>query len=160
MTIETDRPGGGRAAPDSTRREAAPRASIGARLTARLHARRFDRMLAVGMRGPAGSALTVHAERLVSRAERETIARSLRQAMHDAHHGRTAPCSRVPLHRERIVAAADLIDDVALLLQSAHPVQARGMARLRQLLSDGRGPLYRYGRGDLEGRMGAALGAM
>jgi hypothetical protein len=131
-----------------------------ARLTARLHARRFDGMLAVGVRAPAGSALAVHAERLISRAEREAIARSLRQAVHDAHHGRTALSSQVPLHRENIVAAADLIDDITLLLQSAHPVNARGVARLRQLLSDGRGPLYRYGRGDLEGRIGAALAAM
>jgi hypothetical protein len=39
-------------------------------------------------------------------------------------------------------------------------VNALGVARLRQLLSDGCGPLYRYGRGDLEGRLGAALAAM
>lgn len=160
MTVETDRPGGRSAAPDSTRRDAALRASIGARLTARLHARRFDRMLAMGMRAPAGSALAVHAERLISHAEREAIARSLCQAVHDAHHGRTTLSSRVPLHREKIVAAADLIDDVIVLLQFAHPVKARGMARLRQLLSDGRAPLYRYGLGDLEGRMGAARAAM
>ena len=34
------------------------------------------------------------------------------------------------------------------------------MARLRQVLSDGAGPLYRYGRGDLGGRLGAALAAL
>jgi hypothetical protein len=31
------------------------------------------------------------------------------------------------------------------------------MARLRQVLADGTGPFYRYGRGDLNGRLGAAL---
>ena len=159
MTIETNRPGSRTAAPDWTRRNVAPRTSIRARLTARLYAGRFDHMLAVGMRGPVGSALAVHAQRLISRAERESIARTLRRAVYDAHHGRIVS-ARVPLHRARIIAAADLIDDVALLLQSAHPVNARGVARLRQLLSDGRGPLYHYGRGDLAGRMGAALAAM
>jgi hypothetical protein len=49
-----------------------------------------------------------------------------------------------------IVAAEDLIDDVTFRLQSSRPVSARGMARLRRLLSDGCGPLYRHGRGDLE----------
>ena len=160
MTVETNRPGSRNAAPDWTRRDTSPRTSIRARLTARLHAGRFDRMLAVGMRGPVGSALAVHAQRLISRAEREAIARSLRRAVHESHQGRTAPSSRVPLHRARIVAAAELIDDVALLLQSADPVSARGVARVRQLLSDGRGPLYRDGTGDLAGRMGAALAAM
>jgi hypothetical protein len=160
MPIDTNRPGGRVAAPDLTQRDTAPRPSLRARLTARLHAHRFDRMLAVGMRGPADSALAVHAERLISRAERDSIARTLRRAVHDAHHGRASLSSRAPLHREKIVAAAKLIEDVALLLQSAHPVSARGVARLRRLLSDSRGPLYRYGCGDLEGRMGAALAAM
>jgi hypothetical protein len=145
---------------DRTRRDDAPRPSLRARLTARLHAHRFDRMLAVGMCGPADSPLAAHAERLISRPERDAIARSLRRAVHDAHRGRAARSAQVQLHREKIVAAAKLIDDVALLLQSGRPVSARGVARLRQLLSDGRGPLYRYGRGDLEGRMGAALAAM
>lgn len=35
-----------------------------------------------------------------------------------------------------------------------------GVARLRLLLADGAGPMYRYGRGDLEGRLGAALAAL
>jgi hypothetical protein len=34
------------------------------------------------------------------------------------------------------------------------------MARLRRVLSDGGGPLYRYGEGDLRGRLGAALAAL
>jgi hypothetical protein len=53
-----------------------------------------------------------------------------------------------------------VIDAVTLRLHSPRPVAARGMARLRQLMSDGTGPMYRYGRGDLEGRLGAALAAL
>jgi hypothetical protein len=39
-------------------------------------------------------------------------------------------------------------------------VSARGMARLRQLLSTGTSPLYRHGRSDLAGRLSAALAAL
>ena len=160
MTVETNRPGSPTAAPDWTRRDAAPRTSIRARLTARLHAGRFDRMLS------GGHAWTGRQRTRRSRAATD-LSRGTRNhrpvaapGRAEAHQGPTAPSSRVPLHRARIVAAAELIDDVALLLQSADPVSARGVARVRQLLSDGRGPLYRDGHGDLAGRMGAALAAM
>ena len=66
----------------------------------------------------------------------------------------------MPLHVPNITAAEDVIDAVTLRLHSPRPVNARGMARLRQILSDGTGPLYRYGRGDLRGRLGAALAAL
>ena len=59
-----------------------------------------------------------------------------------------------------ITAAEDVIDQITLRLHSPRPVNARGMARLRLLLSDGDGPVYRFGRGDLEGRLGAALAAL
>jgi hypothetical protein len=68
--------------------------------------------------------------------------------------------SRVGLHTTNIEAAEDVIDAITLRLHSPRPVSARGMARLRVTLSDGCGPMYRYGRGDLRGRLGAALAAL
>jgi hypothetical protein len=132
------------------------RASLIARVIARLRADKFDHQLAVGVPAPAGSALAVHQARLTSTAEREAIARSLRLAAHDAD---TAPVfsSRIPVHHRNIAAARELIDRITLRLHSPQPVRARGMARLRRVLSDGSGPLYRYGKGDLDGRLGAAL---
>src|SRR5688572_28855815 len=59
--------------------------SVWMRLTARLHAGRFDAMLAVGVPAPAGSVLAVHAARLTSTAEREALARSLRRAVYEAN---------------------------------------------------------------------------
>ncbi|AMO61199.1 Uncharacterised protein [Mycolicibacterium phlei] len=132
-------------------------ASLLTRLVARLTADRLDRDIAVGVPAPPGSALAVHAARLTSRRERETIARALRQLLHDATATGPLMSSRIPLNVANIVAAADLIDRIALHLHSPRPVAPRGMARLRLILSDGRGPLYRYGRGDLRGRLGAAL---
>jgi hypothetical protein len=137
--------------------EASPRASLLTRLTARLRAGQFDQMLAVGVSAPEGSPIAAHAARLTTIQEREAIARSLRNSLNDARRGDPVFSSRVPLHCDNILAAEDLIDAVTLRLHSPRPVSPRGMARLRRLLSDGAGPMYRYGRGDLAGRLGAAL---
>jgi hypothetical protein len=159
MTMPDDRisPDFLSAASDVRRRNAAPRPSLAARVTARLRAYQFDRQLAVGVPAPAGSALAVHQARLTSSAEREAIARALRLAVHDAHAGLPPFSSRIPVHPDNIAAAEDLIDTITLRLHSPRPVSARGMARLRLVLCDGCGPMYRFGRGDLSGRLGAAL---
>jgi hypothetical protein len=141
-------------------RTTAPRPSLVARVTARLRAYQLDRQLAVGVPAPAGSALAVHQARLTSVAEREAIAWALRVAVRDARAGSIPRSSRIPVHPSNIAAAEDLIDTVTLRLHSPRPVSARGMARLRLVLSDGCGPLYRFGRGDLGGRLGAALAAL
>ncbi|MCV7298748.1 hypothetical protein H7J93_03760 [Mycobacterium barrassiae] len=139
--------------------DARPRPSLMSRVQARLRAEHFDRQLAVGVPAPAGSALAAHEARLTSTAEREAIARSLRAAVADSA-GIRALSSRIPVHSTNIAAAEDLIDAITLRLHSPRPVSARGMARLRLVLGDGTGPLYRYGRGDLAGRLGAALAAL
>jgi hypothetical protein len=144
-------------APTAAQSAVIPRPSLTSRLTARLRAGRLDRLIAVGVPAAAGSALAVHEARLTSMAERETIARSLRQCVADANGRGVLLSSRIPLHTPNIKGAEDLIDAITLRLHSPRPVSARGMARLRQILADGAGPLYRFGHGDLEGRLGAAL---
>jgi hypothetical protein len=57
--------------------------------------------------------------------------------------------SRIPLDRSAVAAAAETIDRVRMRLHAPRPVSARGVARLRLLLADGAGPMYRFGRGDL-----------
>jgi hypothetical protein len=144
-------------ASDVLRRTADPRPSLAARVTARLRAYHLDRQLAVGVPAPAGSALAVHQVRLTSVAEREAIARTLRQAVHDVRAVGAPLSSRIPVHPTNVAAAEDLIDTITLRLQSLRPVSARGVARLRVVLADGNGPMYRFGLGDLSGRLGAAL---
>ena len=144
-------------ATDAARWGAAPRASIAAHLIARLRAGKFDRMLAVGVPAPQGSALAVHEARVTSVTEREAIARALRRSVLDAKTGGTPLSARIPVHADNVVEAEDVIDAITLCLHSPRPVSARGMARLRNVLSDGLGPMYEYGRGDLKGRLGAAL---
>lgn len=142
---------------DAGRAPGRTRPTMRARAVARLRAHRFDELLAVGETGPVGSALAAHEVRLTSRREREAIARTLRRSLRDARTHVSPLSSRIPLHLSNIRAAEDIIDAITLRLHSPRPVSARGMARLRRLLSDGCGPLYRFGRGDLRGRLGAAL---
>ena len=130
------------------------------RVMARLLAGKFDRMLAVGVAAPAGSALALHAARLTSADEREAIARTLRRTVNNARNREAPMSSRVPLnvpeHRRR--RGSNRRSHPAAALAAAGD-RARGRATAL-LLSDGAGPMYRYGRGDLEGRLGAALAAL
>ena len=99
----------------------------------------------------------MHAQRLTTAQEREAIAHSLRRVLDAARHDKALVSSRLPVHRANVLAAQGIIDSVTLRLHSPRPVHPRGMARLRRALSDGAGPMYRGGRGDLAGRLGAAL---
>jgi len=146
-------------ASDAVGRCTPQRPSVVARLIARLCAEKFDHQLAVGVPAAVGSALAAHQARVTSTYEREAIARSLRRAVNDADSGAVFS-SRIPVHPRNIAAAKELIDTITLRLHSPQPVNARGMARLRRVLSDGGGPLYWYGKGDLGGRLGAALAAL
>src|SRR5690348_12211851 len=103
---------------DVLRRIDVSRPSLAARVTARLRAYQFDRQLAVGVPAPAGSALAVHQSRLTSVAEREAIARTLRQAVNDAQPSTVAMSSRLAIHPKNVAAAQDLIDTITLRLHS------------------------------------------
>ncbi|OBF93132.1 hypothetical protein A5790_12050 [Mycobacterium sp. 852002-51152_SCH6134967] len=131
--------------------------SLRARVVARLRASKFDRMAAVGGVAPDSGAYAAHCARLTSTAEREAVARALRRIVRDARGHGPLMSSRVPLHVPNIAAAEDVISEVTLRLHSPRMAGARGMARLRILLADGTGPVYRYGRGDLVGRLRAAM---
>ena len=148
------------AASDARRRSVARRPPLTARLRARLRAHQLDRQLAVGVPASAASALAVHQKRLMSVAEREAVARTLRTAVRDAHVGVAPLASRISVHPMNVLDAEDLIDAITLRLHAPQAVSARGMARLRCVLADGCGPMYRDGRGDLRGRLGAALAAL
>src|SRR3954470_4839563 len=103
------------AASDVRRRAAtARRPSLVARVTARLRAYHLDRQLAVGVPAPTGSALAVHQARLTSVAEREVIARALRQALQEAHCGVNPLASRIRVHANNISAAEDMINAITL----------------------------------------------
>ena len=131
-----------------------------ARIVAWLRAGHYDRRLSFGATVHAGMPLAIHAERLTSIREREGLARAFRRCVKDARSDSPFRSGRIEVNAPNIVAAENIIDSVTLRLHSPRPVSARGIARLRLLLTDGTGPLYRYGRGDLEGRLTAAFAAL
>jgi len=130
------------------------------KLRARMFAGRLDKELDSGEIPMPGSALAVHAARLTSVEEREALARALRHAMAEAQHAHAGVPLRIPVHPQRMSFCRQVIDDITLLLHSPRPVRARGMARLRILLSDGTGPLYRNGHGSLPAELRGVLAAL
>ncbi|MCV7321430.1 hypothetical protein AWB99_08410 [Mycolicibacterium confluentis] len=128
-----------------------------ARLMVRLFAGRFDEALAFGCTVAPGNALGLHAARLTSDRERCGVARTLRRVSVQARQTRPLRPATVAVHRANVIAAEGAIDAVVQRLHSPLPVSAMGMARLRRLLTDGTGPMYASGRGDLDGRLHAAL---
>jgi hypothetical protein len=116
-----------------------------ARLCASLFAGRYDRQVEAGVTPVSGTALAVHRARLTASPERVQLRRALRLVMGGA---------------EVVGDASDVFDAVVQRLAEPLPVRARGMARLRILLADGRGPLYRAGAGSLSAAMRGVLAAL
>jgi hypothetical protein len=135
-------------------------AALGSRVKARLFAGRLDREVEVGIVPLPGSSLAVHVARLTSAGEREALARTLRQALDELRRDRRVFSARIPVHPQRLAGCRGVIDDITLLLHAPRPVRPRGMARLRLLLSDGTGPLYRNGRGSLAAELRGVLAAL
>lgn len=126
----------------------------------RARASALDRELATGASPESNLALAVHAGRLCNPVQRRILARSLTRiaAASTAPAGRRlkAPVSRSAVHmaRAELVAVADR-------LAATGPVDVRGVAQIRHLLTDGTGPLYRSGPPDqLRGELAAVLTAL
>jgi hypothetical protein len=134
--------------------------SLHAWLGSKVFVGRLDREVEAGARAHVDTALALHVARLTSTREREQIARAFRLHVRDADQPCRGSSSRVMADRAGVLAARDLIEEVILRLLSPHPVRARGMARLRLLLSDGAGPLYTRWRGSLDAELRGALAAL
>lgn len=127
------------------------------RLAARLAPGRYDRQLLAGTAPEPGSALAVHVARSTSDGQRRQIALILRVVLRELHRDPTLYSSRVPLDDGTVGSAVTLIDEIRERLEASRPVRAHGIARLRMLLSNGAGPFYRQGAGDLRADLRAVL---
>jgi hypothetical protein len=136
------------------------RASLWAKWVAVLRTAHLDRHLAVAVTVTPGSALAVRAARVTSRRHREALARRLCRTVRVSRDTTAFRGGRTTLHGANIDAARPTIDDIVARLRAPERIDARGVARVHRILADGSGPLYRYGRGDLVGRLGAARRAM
>jgi hypothetical protein len=130
------------------------------RLEARLVPGRLDRALATGAAPASSPALALRAERLVSPATRRDLARTLERVVGGASEPRTLG-SRLAPRQERLAGARDDLGRLARRLQASDRAAAQGVARARQLLSDGGGPLFwRGSREDLRTRVRAAIAGL
>jgi hypothetical protein len=130
------------------------------RLRARLFATRYDRQVDEGLTPLPGTALAVHHARLTAPEERADLSHALRVVLSDAEGTWNGMNPRIPVRISAVRQVAEVVDAVVQRLDEPLPVRARGMARLRILLADGRGPLYRSGTGSLNAAMRGVLAAL
>ena len=126
------------------------------RLEAWLRAGSLDRELARGVAPETCGALSLRARALVGPCARSRLARQLRRVVRDARGGHVW-MTHVALRPDVAEAAAEL-DTLADRLAAPAPVDVRGVAEARLLLTDGTGPLYfRGAAGDLRSMVARAL---
>jgi hypothetical protein len=128
------------------------------RVRARLQAVALDRQLAEGATPEASVALALHAARVYGPCQRRLLADSLTRLSGVSD----MPVRlRVPVDREAIRRARRELDAVADRLSGDAPVSVRGVARVRLLIADGTGPLYRAARPEqLRRELQSALAAL
>jgi hypothetical protein len=118
-------------------------------LIARLRAVRLDAELAAGERSWRSGAHAARALQLTTRRTRQSVAAALDLLVERADRGpQLAFSAAVPPCREQVHHARPLILALATRLRSAEPVNAHGVAALKEVLSDGFGPCYRPTRRD------------
>jgi hypothetical protein len=134
--------------------------SVLARVRAFVFSHRYDCELEAGISPEPGSPLEVHGARLQSDTERADLADALRLVLRDAENGTSLRQGRVPVRADEVRRAADVIAAVIDRLESGSTTRVRGIARLRILLADGRGPLYRADRGSVAAAIRGVLAAL
>ena len=112
------------------------------RVIARMLARSLDRELAAGAPAHLSGAHAARLGQLTTDRTRRAVANGLDRLVERAD----APSSRFQRTgapcREQVREATETMRAIAARLRSAEPLEARGIARLRTLLSDPTGPFY------------------
>src|SRR6188472_3777507 len=111
------------------------------RLGTRLCGHELDRRLAAGEDYDCRGRLAERARFLTSAGTRERLAKSLREIVSAAVEV-PRRSGGVPLARAEVSAAEYELRLLASRLQAPAPVDARGVAEVQLLLTDGSGPLY------------------
>ena len=113
------------------------------RLIARALAPWLDDELARGMQASLSEAHTARAEQLAGERARRAMVRRLdrlvARAQHQRASSRTVPVAPCP---EQVYDAMPLILAIRSRLVSGEPLAAQGIAQLKTLLNDRRGPCY------------------
>jgi len=117
---------------------------VAARLRARLGASWIDRRLAAGAASWRSPVYAARAVQLTDSRSRIALACSLERLLERAEDPPALfKSAAIPPCRVQVREAMPVILELASRLRSGAPVDARGVAQLSELLSDGGGPFYR-----------------
>ena len=108
----------------------------------KLRSRSLDDQLASGVSPDDSVPRAVRAVALVAPDARHALARDWEDLLDRARGPQPVLGARVPLPRERILAAENEIRELIASLRANSPVPARGVAMANVLLTDGTGPVY------------------
>jgi hypothetical protein len=121
----------------------------------------LDRALAEGVSPDSSAGLSVRAHDLIGSRARVTLAQSIRRLLDDAAYPLRPMRFTIPICRSKVWRSRQTLQELAERLLSDEPLDARGLAQLRLLLSDGAGPLYGHpGADDLAPALEHVLAAL
>ena len=130
------------------------------RLVARWKSPKLDRALAKGVPPETSGALLLRARTLLGPRARRQLSRALQRILREAPRA-PWPGARMPVRRNEVMDSRDDLNLLARRLLAPAPVDVRGVAQVRLLLSDGSGPLFwRRSADDLRGRVREAIEAL
>jgi hypothetical protein len=109
------------------------------RLRARACTSRLDRELASGTSPESSVILALHAARLYRVPQRRVLAVGLRKLIAAAQSPLRTP---TPISRDAVRQSEPELEEIATRLESTDPIDVCGVARVRQLLTDGGSPFY------------------
>jgi hypothetical protein len=124
------------------RREAVTVAKLTEPWRALLFRRDLDRKIALGADPASSPELSRRARQLVSPGFRARMAAGLRRTIAAAEQPWPRRSTQVPVQRSAILGERGQLLDLAHLLTEEDTVSPRGVARIEELLTDGRSPLY------------------
>lgn len=123
-------------------RQPGRRQRIGLFLIARWRGGQLDRELAAGAHPRPHTPLALHEQRITSRRGRARVADGLARAVRDAVAVAPGFSAAVRPDRHEVLAARTVLAALDRRLRGPEPIAGRGIALLRELLTDGSGPLY------------------
>ena len=137
------------------------RSRAAARMRARVRAHSLDRALAAGAPPDSVADLSLRAHDLIGSRARLSLALGIQRLLDEAGDPLRPLSFTVPVCRRKIRQSRATLERLAKRLVADEPLDARGLAQIRLLLSDGSGPLYLHpAADDLEPALERAMAAL
>lgn len=137
------------------------RSRVYERLMTRVQAWRLDAAIANGADPDSSAALSLRANRLISRRTRRSMSRGIGRLLEQSRRPPHPFNESAPICWRQVALARPVLQELAMRLAGPAPVDARGVAKLQLLLTDGTSPLFSWPEVDgLEALLATALEAL